>query len=212
MRISIVCTSVDHPVNPYLEKWIAAQGNEHEISLVRSKHELTGGDLLFLISCAELVSQEDRDRFSSTLVIHASDLPKGRGWSPHVWQILEGAERLCVTLLEAGDKVDSGDIWSQVWVDVPKHALWDEINHAVFDAELTLMDYAVSNFSGVSPRAQASNVTPTYYARRRPEDAQLDPEKSIAEQFDLIRVSDPNRFPVYFELHGVRYFLRVEKA
>lgn len=212
MKITIVCTSINHPVNAYLERWIGAQELKHQIDLVRSKRELTGGDLLFLISCSELVSKEERDRYDKTLLVHASDLPRGRGWSPHIWQILEGATRICVTLLEAEDKVDSGSIWSQIWVDIPPHALWNEINHAIFEAELELMDFAVTNFGVVRPRAQSAEVAPTYYPRRNEADSALDPAKSIEEQFDLMRVSDPARFPAYFELRGQRYILKLEKA
>ena len=67
---------------------------------------------------------------------HASDLPKGRGWSPHIWQVLEGKQEIRVSLLEAEDAVDSGAIWHQNKLVIPQSALWDEVNEALFDAEL----------------------------------------------------------------------------
>ena len=36
--------------------------------------------------------------------------------------------------------------------------------------------------------------------------------RSIAEQFDLLRVADPQRFPAFFDLRGHRYLVRIEKA
>ena len=47
-------------------------------------------------------------------MIHASDLPKGRGWSPHIWGLINEAQQITISLLEAVDKVDSGDIESNV--------------------------------------------------------------------------------------------------
>ncbi len=150
--------------------------------------------------------------YQASLVLHASDLPEGRGWSPHIWQIIEGATEITVSLLEAEDRVDTGRIWSQVHFQVPKHILWNEINQRLFDAELALIDFAVKGFSTIEPRQQNANIEPTYYRKRNPEDSRLDPEDTIANQFNKIRVCDPLRFPAFFELHGKRYKLLLEKV
>jgi methionyl-tRNA formyltransferase len=145
-------------------------------------------------------------------VIHASDLPLGRGWSPHIWQLIGGAELLTLTLLEVANKVDSGDIWKKIKLQISRDALWDQINEVVFDAELQLISFAVEKFDEIEPQAQSTIVDPTYYSKRKPVDSMIDPRKSIEEQFDLIRVCDPDRFPAYFELRGFKYNIRVEKA
>lgn len=211
MKITILCSSENHPVNLMLSRWVECYESQHEIAIARSKTELDYGDLLFLISCGEIVKEVDRNKFQKALVIHASDLPRGRGWSPHVWDIVGGAGKITVTLLEAEDKVDSGDIWKKVSVEIPRHALYQEINGLLFDAEYGLMSFAVEEFSRVKPIAQA-DIAPTYYPRREPKDSELDPDKTIASQFDLIRISDPDRFPAFFKMHGHSYKLIIEKV
>lgn len=211
MKITILCNSAAHPVNAWLSRWQQRQqGAGHDVEIVRSKAEAAGGDLLLLISCGEILRKADRAAYRKVLVVHASDLPAGRGWSPHVWQILEGRTELTVTLLEAEDAVDSGPIWHQVRCQVPKDALCDEINARLFDAEIALMDFAVQNFGRVVPRPQAGEAS--YYPRRTPAHSELDPQRTLAEQFDLLRVCDPDRFPAFFRLHGRTYRLRIEKA
>lgn len=211
MKISILCSDPEHPVNEYLHRWIASNSNTHEIRLVRQKAALPGGDLLFLISCAEIVSAVDRRAYRKCLVLHASALPRGRGWNPHIWEIIAGATTLTLTLLEAEDKVDSGRIWAQRHFHVPPHALWDEINKALFDTEMLLMDFALREFDAVDPQEQDLSLGITYYAKREPSDSQIDPAQSIESQFDLIRVCDPKRFPAYFSLRGCRYKIVLEK-
>ena len=211
MRISLLCSSEIHPINSYLIEWIERHNDKHDIELIRQKADARGGDLLLLISCSEILTSQDRSAYSKVLVIHASDLPRGRGWSPHIWQILEGKTDIVVTLLEAEDEVDTGDIWYQVTCHIPKDALWDEVNERIFNAEISLMDFAVSNFNDVTPRQQSDTIKPTYYTKRTPADSQLDLKKSLQEQFDNIRVSDPNRFPAFFTLHGYKYKLILEK-
>lgn len=212
MRISLLCSDPRHPVIAYLKRWVARKNSIHKIELCQKKSELNGGDILFLVSCAEIISPEERARYRSSLVLHASDLPRGRGWSPHIWEILRGAEVITLSLIEAEDNIDSGRIWAKSQIRVPRNALWDEINHLLFAAEIDLIDYAVEKFDQIKPQHQDPEITPTFYSRRNPQDSQIDVSKSIAEQFDLIRVCDPVRYPAYFEYLGHRYILRLEKS
>lgn len=212
MRIAVLCSDARHPVYPRLERWCAALAGQHDAALFTQGAELPGGDLLLLVSCSELLDAEVRGKYGKTLVLHASDLPRGRGWSPHVWQILEGCNRFVVTLFEARDAVDSGPIWGQRPVVLEGHELFDEINARLFDAQIALMDFAVEQFGRVEPRAQDAGAKPTFHPRRTPQDSRLDPAKSIAEQFDLLRVCDPRRFPAFFEYRGHRYVVSIRKA
>ena len=211
MRISVLCSEKEHPVYTILEEWCKSkQDSGHEVELINSENEISGGDLLFLISCHEIISSEVRATYQKTLVIHASDLPSGRGWSPLVWQILEGESQITVTLLEAEDKLDSGDIWHQVKIIFEGHELVDEINKCLFDAEIHLMDYAIDNFQCVDPVPQ-SDRNATYYSKRRPEDSRIDPQRTIAEQFNILRLADPERYPAFFDYRGHRYKIRLTK-
>jgi len=211
MKISLLCSDECHPVNSYLLHWIKENITSFDIELVRSKKDLSGGDILFLISCSEIITAEDRASYLHSLVLHASDLPLGRGWSPHIWRILEGAEDIVLSLIEANDKVDTGRIWKQIKIPVAKHALWNEINELLFSAEIELINFAVREHKTVTPFEQDVLLKPTYYPRRKPEDSRLDPRLSIEAQFDKIRVCDPIRFPAFFELHDTTYKITLEK-
>ena len=127
-------------MNPYLSAWVKRHGQDHEIEVVRKKNELTGGDILFLVSCSEIISANDQALYGVCLVLHASDLPRGRGWSPHIWELAAGASHITLSLLEAKDKVDSGRVWQKVHISISPTALWDEINHQLFTTEIQLMD------------------------------------------------------------------------
>src|SRR3954466_2632299 len=138
-----MCSDPQHPVFPHLRDWCAIQNRSHEVVLTSTLDALEGGDLLLLVSCSTIIGSEIRDRYSHTLVVHASDLPRGRGWSPLVWQVLEGQSEIVVTLLEADDEVDTGAIWSQEKLVLVGHELYDELNELLFAAELRLLDQAV---------------------------------------------------------------------
>jgi methionyl-tRNA formyltransferase len=210
MKISVLCTDHNHPVNEVLVPWIGKQSETHIVDLVRRKSELQGGDLLFLVSCTEIISAPYRAMYDVCIVMHASDLPVGRGWSPHIWQIINGATVITLSAIDAADKVDTGKIWAKRTIDFEDTLTWSEINEKLFIAEIEMMDHVINNFTVITPVPQSESIEPTYYPRRVPLDSAIDPNKSIGEQFDLIRVCDPTRFPAFFEFRGRRYILKVE--
>lgn len=212
MKISILCSDPNHPVNNSLQAWMGDMSLKgHTAKLVFDKAELQGGDVLFLVSCGQMIRDTERQKYKATLVLHASDLPKGRGWSPHVWSILGGANQITVSLLEASEPVDSGAIWLKTKFALEGHELLPEINAKLFSAELSLMTQAVENFEAIRPIVQVGDPGP-YMPKRLPADSQLDPAKTIAEQFDLLRVVDSQRYPAFFNYRGKRYLIRIEKV
>ncbi|MEX1086351.1 MAG: formyltransferase family protein [Steroidobacteraceae bacterium] len=195
----------------WLKAWIRKTTlRGHEVWLGNRKSELPGGDVLFLVSCCEIIEPGVRARYRASLVLHASDLPVGRGWSPHVWGVLAGANEITVCLVEAGDPVDSGRIWLRKRVVLEGHELFDEINSALFSAELALMTQVVEEFTSIKPEPQRPGGS--WCRRRTPEDSRLDPAKSLAEQFNLLRVADSRRFPAFMDWRGRRYIVRIEKV
>lgn len=209
-RVAILCTDPAHPVNAWLERWMAEVSDRAEVTLHRDVAEVGEGDFLFLIACHQIVRKPVRDRFAFTLVVHGSRLPVGRGWSPLVWQVLAGENELPLALIDAGEGVDTGDIWRIATVTLDGTELSDEINAAVGRETIGLMSWALANCRTATPRPQAGE--PTYYPRRRPGDSEVRPEQTISEIFDLLRIADPDRYPVCFEMRGQRYILRLTKA
>jgi UDP-2,4-diacetamido-2,4,6-trideoxy-beta-L-altropyranose hydrolase len=176
-RIS-VCSDRGSWINPSVTtlfwEW-AAQG--HHLAWVHDAALLPEGDICFFLSYARIVDADVLARHTNNLVVHASDLPKGRGWSPLTWQILEGKNRIPVTLFEATNELDGGAIYKQLWMEFDGTELVDELRDAVARATQELCRYFVAGYAslGVSGVPQAGE--PTFYARRRPHDSQLDVDR-----------------------------------
>ena len=211
MQIEILNSNYQHPVNKYLNKFIEDMKDDNEIFLRRNISELKGGEILFLISCEQKVPMHILKKFRRAIVLHASDLPRGRGWSPHIWDILNGSQQISLCMLAASENIDGGCIYKKRKIDIPKSALWDEINDLLFAEEISLMKYAIKNFDKLECIPQDEITSATYYRKRTPKDSELDVKKSIEEQFDLMRVCDAVRYPAYFELNGQKYKIILEK-
>jgi len=212
LKVTLLCSDIKHPVYKALEQWKAINKQRYDIELLTSVEQINRkGTLLFLVSCSEIVKKSHRDYFIHTLVLHASDLPKDRGWSPHVWAVVNGKSKLPLSLLEAEDKVDTGAIWKKVDITLDGSELYDEINKKLFDAELQLITWACENVDSVVPVLQDESAT-NYLRKRTLEDSEVDISQSLESQFNLLRVCDPERFPAYFYKNGCKYKIKIEKC
>ena len=72
------------------------------------------------------------------------------------------------------------------------------------------MTQVPENFDNITAIPQ-SGPPGVYLRKRTPKDSRLDPDKTIAEQFELLRVVDSQRFPAFFEYRGKRYLIKIEK-
>lgn len=166
MKITLLCSSAKHPVYPYLEQWKTDNAANYDVSLINETSEISAkGDILFLVSCTELVNESIRNLFRYTLVLHASDLPEGRGWSPHIWDVVNGKNELTLSLLNAENKVDTGDIWQKRKISLNGTELFDEINALLFEAELDLISWACQSIDTAIPSVQPEG-TATYHKKR----------------------------------------------
>ena len=211
MEIVILCTYTEHPIYQHLHKWKNKNSKDHNIKIVNKSSEISDqGDILFLIACSEIIKDNIKSKFKKVLCVHASDLPKGKGWSPYVHLVLAGENKIPVTLFEIVDKVDSGDIWKKASFTLEGHELADEINFLVSQKTLELMTFAIENFNSIIPTPQEKNGE-TFYPKRNPDDSELVINKTILEQFNLMRIVDQNRYPCFFYHKGFRYKLTLTK-
>lgn len=210
INVDILCTDSRHPVVSYLG---GIRVENAKVLIAHDISSLKGGDFLFLVSCTEIVKPEICSLYDHALVLHASDLPAGRGWSPHVWAILNGATEITVTLLEADSPVDSGRVWRKEAVQIPSTALYDQINDVLFKSEIRLIEYAIKYRDEVKPNEQGGEAMAAqrYNRKRTPEDSRIDPKQTIEDQFNLLRVCDPIRYPAFFEIDQQKYTISIAR-
>jgi methionyl-tRNA formyltransferase len=206
-----ILTDAGSWIAPWVEE--LAQAWECAGHMVRVAHKVEHAlpaDFCFCLSFSRIVSGAVRGRYKHTLVVHESDLPQGRGWAPMTWQILEGKTRIPVTLIEAADVVDAGPVYLQEWIDLSGTELNPEWRALQGQITIRLCRQWVRAYPGVVQDARAQVGEGSVYPRRRPGDSQLDPKKTLAEQFNLLRVVDNESYPAYFDMNGRRYRLGID--
>ena len=69
-------------------------------------------------------------------------------------------------MLEASKRVDEGDIWKKIRIDVGKYLLNNEIISLINEAHIDLINFAVKNYKDVNPQPQDKSLTPTYFQNK----------------------------------------------
>jgi methionyl-tRNA formyltransferase len=196
---------------PYAEQLadeLAAEG--HDARVVPSYDDVPEGtEISFFLGCTRIATPDQLARSRHNVVIHQSELPRGRGWSPLAWQVLEGRAEIPVTVFEAAPGVDEGAVYLRGVIRLEGHELSNELRELQGRSDIELARELVRMYPNLVGEPQSGE--PTYYDRRTPDANRLDPALSIAEQFDLLRICDNARYPAFFDHRGHRYVLKIEK-
>jgi len=122
------------------------------------------------------------------LNLHGSMLPKYRGRCPINWVIVNGEKETGVTLHYMTPRPDAGDIVSQKVIEI----LDDDTARSLLDkaarASSDLLDRVLPMIrSGRAPRTPQDEAQATYFGGRRPEDGQVDWNRTARQVRDLVR-------------------------
>lgn len=179
----------------------------HDVQLINSKNELQNGDIAFFLSCFEIVGNEYLKLHEHNLVVHESNLPEGKGWSPMTWQIIEGKNEIPIALFEAQAGVDSGDIWLKDTIKLNGYELIKDWQKLQAEKTIEMCLKFIKEYNNLKPKKQQGNET--FYKRRTPKDSELDINKSIKDQFNLLRTVDNEKYPAFFKVGNSKYTIKI---
>lgn len=210
-RIAII-TDEQSWIKPYIEQLEEELHSMGHSVVCRYRFDQDNAyDFVFLLSYQEIIKKEWLCLNRHNLVVHESDLPRGKGWSPLTWQILEGKSHITVTLFEADEHVDAGKIYLQKEICFDGAELVDDLRRIQAKATCALCTAFVREYPAVLQEAREQAGEETFYPRRLVEDSRLDLDRTIREQINLLRVVDNERYPAFFEWMGNRYYLRISR-
>ncbi len=208
MKIAIL-TSPDQWFIPYAEQLNEKINN----SSLFFDHRLIDKhfDILFILSYHKIIEEKYLKKNIHNIVIHASDLPKGKGWAPMFWQILEGKNNIPFTMFEASSDVDDGDFYMKSTLKLNGYELNEELRkkQAIHIADMCL-EFTNNYEKYKIPTPQHGKET--FYSKRKAINSLLDIDKTIKEQFNLLRIVDNENYPAFFEINGHKYVLKIEEV
>lgn len=210
-RVVTIVVDADSWMSPHAERLVALiNSGGDQACIVQSYEQIPSGTVAFFLGCTGIASTRILERNRYNVVVHESDLPKGRGFAPVAWQIIAGENTIPVTLFEANAEADAGPVYLRGDLTFEGHELCDEIRQR--QGEMTVRMCLDFLRLPEPPTGEPQQGDPTWYRRRTGEDSRLDLGRSIAEQFDLLRTVDNERYPAFFDIRGHRYVLKIFKV
>lgn len=207
LKITILTDNPNSWIIPYVNE--LKQELPQKITHVFSAKDIPEGDIMLILGCEKILKPKFLTRHKSNVVVHPSKLPKGKGFSPLAWQVIEGLNSIPVTLFEAVDKVDAGQIYLVDYIELKGDELNDEIKHQQGLITKKMVKEYITYFPEIKGIPQKGKDT--FYPRRRLEASELDINLSIKEQFNTLRVVDNERYPAYFKHKGKKYIIKIYK-
>ena len=179
-----------------------------------AKNIRRNSDVTIIFSYFRIIDQKLLSRSKYNIIPHESDLPKGRGMSPLTWQILEGKKKIVFSLIEASKKIDQGKIYYKKKVNVENSLLFKEIKILQLkkNLELIIRFLKYLKIHKKSPKSFKQKSSASYYHIRKPEDSQLNINKSIKSQFNLLRICDNEKYPAFFKYKNHKFILKIFKG
>ena len=204
-------TAVLTTPNQWFEKYAFNLVNELKCALYFEYENIKGFDVVFILAYHKIILSKLLNQNKHNIVIHESDLPKGKGWAPLFWQILEGKNEIVFSMFEAGEGIDDGDIYMKKILKLSGYELNEELRAKQANLTIEMCKEFIKNYEKYkNPIPQKGKET--FYNKRTPIDSKLDINKTIKEQFDLLRIVNNDDYPAFFEIDGNRYILKIEKA
>ena len=108
--IQILIDNQNSWMTPYAKKYCLELNNQgYECKVINKHLKVKNGDILIILSCENKFKELYKNKYN--LVVHESELPLGKGWSPLTHQILKDKNKIPITLFEADNSIDGGVIY-----------------------------------------------------------------------------------------------------
>lgn len=163
-------------------------------------------DVLFMISCRTILSKKILLKHKKNVCVHPSKLPLGRGSAAVAHSVLSNKNYFYISLFEVSLKIDSGPIYLQEKINLKKWFLNDEIRRLQGIKTIDLI-LKFLRLKKIKKKEQKKKYP--LLKIRKPQDSILDINKSLKEQFNLLRICDNERYPAFFYFMGKKFILKI---
>lgn len=194
---------------PHIHRFKKSNKDKFDIKIYYNHTNLRKSDINFILSYSKIINTKVLNNFKFNIVIHESKLPLGKGFAPIAWQILEGKNIIYFTAFNANKKIDSGDILLVDKIKLKGNELYSEWRQLQGIKTFEICKKIILNINKLELKKQKGKQT--FYKKRNSSDSKLNINKSIKNQFNLLRVVDNEKFPAFFVYKGIKYGIKINK-
>ena len=178
-----------------------------------NKHDnITNENMVFCVNYYKIIPPSITDTLKyGVWIFHGSDLPKGRGWAPLAWTLINRESKFVLTLFKADGGMDTGMYFDKRSVNINEtttiYWLREKSYEMIKDLICSLFNEITSTGSITLHQQEG---TPTTYVRRTPKDSELDINRPLKELWSTIRACHNDDYPAFFKIGDSKITLHYE--
>jgi methionyl-tRNA formyltransferase len=105
--------------------------------------------------------------------------------------------------------VDAGQIYIKDFIELNGVELHQELRKKQAFKTIELCTRFIKEYNHIKLVIQKGEET--FYPRRTPNDSEIDIDKTIREQFNLLRIVNNEDYPAFFSIDGTRFKIAISK-
>ena len=166
-------------------------------------------NIVILLGNTKIINSKLLKNNKLNITVHESSLPKDKGFSPIQYQIIKNKNIINSCLIELDEKIDSGDILDSLKIYFTGNELYEEIRNIQSKKTFQLITKFLKKYPNFKRKKQIGKSN--YLKRRYPKDSEININKTIKENFNLLRISNNKEWPSFFRYRGNKYILKIYK-
>ena len=169
-------------------------------------------DFIFYLSYSKIVESKYLSYSDFNMVVHASDLPKGRGFSPYTWEILKKKKIITLSLFKINSNSsipDSGDIYKKILFKISDTDLIEDVRKKILKNTFQLIKIFLEDKNKKFYKQQG---IASYYRKRTKIDSKINLNKKFKDLIPLFKVVDNEKYPAYFFYKKQKFILKIYKG
>ena len=211
LKKKLKVTFISQNQTDWLKKFIVKLNkkfkNKYSFKIEKNYKKVSKQDLVFLVYFYDILPKSFLKKNKLTLITHCSKLPRDKGFAPMQNQILRGKNKIFISIVEAINKVDSGNIYLQRSFNLKGTELYENIRKIQKIEIIKIIESFLIKYPKIKNKKQTGKEN--YNKRRNINNSQLNIKKSIHDQFQLLRICDNEKCPAFFIYKKKKYILKI---
>ncbi len=208
-KVTFISSIETEWLNKFIQKLNKKFKNKYFFKIEKNYKKVSKQDLVFPIYFYKILPKSFLKKNKLTLISHCSKLPRDKGFAPMQNQILKGRNKIFISIIEANNKVDSGNIYLQNSFNLKGTELYEDIRTIQKKEIIKIIESFLVKYPKIKSKKQTGKAT--YNKKRNINDSKLNIKKSIHNQFQLLRICDNEKFPAFFIYKKKKYILKIFK-
>ncbi len=196
-------------IKKYFKKKEFVNNKSINLNFSESYKYIKNQDIVIPISYTKILPASFFNLNKLVVGVHPSNLPRDKGFAPVQNQILKNKNKIYLTFFQLTSKTDSGPIYFKNFFKLVGNELSNEIREKQALLVKKMIIKFLNKFPNIKKKSQKGKSN--FNKRRFPKDSKLNINKSIKKQFNLLRVSDNEKFPAHFIYKKQKYILKIYK-